>query len=190
MSARPATVTRFTQDLDAVLASARDTVESAESVRRYLGERLAEKKFLPEEFLRPVPEGYARRLLHRNDETGHVAVVMVWGPGQGTPIHDHGGIWCVEGVYEGLIEVTRYDITGPVTGGRVPMRVVEVLHSGIGQCGALIPPVEFHRIRNSASERAITVHVYGQELTRCRTFEPTPEGDYIVRHRVLSYSEF
>ncbi len=26
---------------------------------------------------------------------------MTWGPGQGTPLHDHAGIWCVEGVVEG-----------------------------------------------------------------------------------------
>ena len=35
---------------------------------------------------------------------------MTWGPGQGTPVHDHGGLWCVEGVVEGQIAVTRYDV--------------------------------------------------------------------------------
>ena len=35
---------------------------------------------------------------------------MTWGPGQGTPLHDHAGMWCVEGVLEGRIEVARYDL--------------------------------------------------------------------------------
>ena len=29
-------------------------------------------------------------------------------PGQGTPIHDHGGLWCVECVLQGRIEVRAY----------------------------------------------------------------------------------
>src|SRR5437867_2673436 len=65
---------------------------------------------LPERFRRVRPEGYARRLLHRNDALGYTAVVMTWGPGQATPLHDHAGIWCVEGVVEGRMDVTQYDL--------------------------------------------------------------------------------
>ena len=65
---------------------------------------------LPERFLRVRPEGYARRLLHRNDDLGYTAVVMTWGPGQGTPLHDHAGIWCVEGVLSGQMDVTQFDL--------------------------------------------------------------------------------
>ena len=35
---------------------------------------------------------------------------MTWGPGQGTPLHDHAGIWCVECVVEGEMEVRQYDL--------------------------------------------------------------------------------
>jgi predicted metal-dependent enzyme (double-stranded beta helix superfamily) len=27
---------------------------------------------------------------------GFSVIAMTWGPGQGTPIHDHAGMWCVE----------------------------------------------------------------------------------------------
>ena len=37
-------------------------------------------------------------------------VAMTWGPGQGTPIHDHAGIWCVEGVIQGEMTVTSYQV--------------------------------------------------------------------------------
>ena len=40
---------------------------------------------------------------------------MVWQPGQQTPIHDHGGVWCVEGVYQGHMHITQYDVT-PIDG--------------------------------------------------------------------------
>src|SRR5213594_1458029 len=64
---------------------------------------------LPDRFRRVRPEGYARRLLHRNDDLGYTAVVMTWGPGQRTPLHDHAGIWCVEGVVQGRMDVTQYE---------------------------------------------------------------------------------
>ena len=46
---------------------------------------------LPPRFFVPLPHTYARRLLHRDDERGYNAIVMTWGPGQGTALHDHGG---------------------------------------------------------------------------------------------------
>src|SRR5687767_5634123 len=65
---------------------------------------------LPEAFWRTRQEGYARRLLHQNPTLGYTAVVMTWAPGQSTPLHDHGGLWCVEGVVDGAMEVTRFDL--------------------------------------------------------------------------------
>ena len=43
-------------------------------------------------------------------EGRYSAIVMTWGPGQGTAVHDHGGLWCVEGVVDGEIAVTQYDV--------------------------------------------------------------------------------
>jgi 3-mercaptopropionate dioxygenase len=53
---------------------------------------------LPAHFTQARPESYARRLLHRDPGGRYTAIVMTWGPGQGTAVHDHGGLWCVEGV--------------------------------------------------------------------------------------------
>src|SRR5882724_12018043 len=65
---------------------------------------------LPERFRRVKPESYARRLLYSDPELGFTALVMTWGPGQQTALHDHAGIWCVEGVLEGEMEVHRFDL--------------------------------------------------------------------------------
>ncbi len=72
---------------------------------------LAEGLLLPESL--PPASGrnrYCRRLLYRDPELGFTAVVMTWGPGQQTALHDHAGIWCVEGVIEGKMEVTRFEL--------------------------------------------------------------------------------
>src|SRR6186997_971180 len=39
---------------------------------------------------RPSAENYARHLLHRDLKNRFVVLSVVWLPGQGTPIHDHG----------------------------------------------------------------------------------------------------
>ena len=55
---------------------------------------------LPDCVHEPIQDHYARRELYRSREHGYSVVAMTWGPGQGTPIHDHCGLWCVEGVWE------------------------------------------------------------------------------------------
>src|SRR3546814_15103518 len=55
---------------------------------------------LPDEVFEPLDDHYARRELYRSPEHGYSVVAMTWAPGQGTPIHDHCGLWCVEGVWE------------------------------------------------------------------------------------------
>ena len=53
---------------------------------------------LPECVHRPVSDHYARRPLYHSREHGYSVIAMSWGPGQGTPLHDHDAMWCVEGV--------------------------------------------------------------------------------------------
>ncbi|MEO6249681.1 MAG: cysteine dioxygenase, partial [Luteimonas sp.] len=43
----------------------------------------------------PIVDHYARRELYRSQRHGYSVVAMTWGPGQGTPVHDHSGLWCV-----------------------------------------------------------------------------------------------
>ena len=52
----------------------------------------------------------APRALSQPAEHGYSVVAMTWGPGQGTPLHDHSGLWCVEGVWHGELEITQYEL--------------------------------------------------------------------------------
>jgi predicted metal-dependent enzyme (double-stranded beta helix superfamily) len=143
---------------------------------------------LPERFRRVRPEGYARRLLHRDDTLGYTAVVMTWGPGQGTPLHDHAGIWCVEGVVEGRMDVTQYDL---VEEGHASCRFEArgCVHAAVGSAGCLIPPFDYHTLANAIDEPSITLHVYGGEMTTCHVFEPAGDGRYVRREKPLTYTD-
>jgi len=143
---------------------------------------------LPERFHRTRPEGYARRLLHRDDDLGYTAVVMTWGPGQRTPLHDHAGIWCVEGVVEGRMDVTQYDLVED-SGAAYRFEAKGCVHAAVGSAGCLIPPFEYHVLANALDEPSITLHVYGGEMTTCHVFEPTGHGRYVRRERTLGYHD-
>jgi 3-mercaptopropionate dioxygenase len=166
-------------DTDAITASVKRELENAIKAREVT---------LPERFHRTQPGGYARRLLYRSDALGYSAVVMTWAPGQRTPLHDHAGIWCVEGVVEGRMDVTQYDLVEE-SADRYRFEARGCVHAAVGSAGCLIPPFEYHVLSNAIDRPSITLHVYGGEMTSCHVFEPAGDGRYIRRERALQYDE-
>ena len=144
---------------------------------------------LPDTYWRTRQEGYARRLLHQNAALNYTAVVMTWAPGQRTPLHDHGGLWCVEGVVDGAMEVTQFDLADQSDGFYAFVERGR-LRAEVGSAGSLIPPVDYHVLGNALADRpSLTLHVYGGDLTKCHVFLPRPDGRYERHDRALSYHE-
>ena len=136
----------------------------------------------------PLPDTYARRLLHRDPSGQYTMVVMTWGVGQKTSLHDHAGIWCVECVYKGQIQVTSFSCRGgDPERDLVKFEKETVIHAGVGQAGALIPPFEYHVLENADTQPTITLHVYGGELDHCHIFEPVGDA-WVRRYRELTYT--
>lgn len=152
---------------------------------------------LPERFRRSRAESYCRRLLYRDPEMGFTALVMTWGPGQCTALHDHSGMWCVEGVVEGEMEVTRYELLSPQPAPREDQAEGPFFFAArgrqracAGSAGALIPPYEYHVLANAQPDRvSLTLHVYGGEMKSCSVFLPEPEGGYRRVVRTLGYDD-
>src|SRR5215207_487964 len=114
---------------------------------------------LPDSVMTARPDHYARRLLHRDPRGRYTAIVMTWGPGQGTAVHDHGGLWCVEGVVDGEIAVTQY-LVQQESDGYYHVTPVGSLLAGTGSAGCLIPPTDHHVLANARPARAsITLHI-------------------------------
>ncbi|HTQ11210.1 MAG TPA: cysteine dioxygenase family protein, partial [Fimbriimonadaceae bacterium] len=134
--------------------------------------------FIDPSFLKPARDSYARRLLHKDPKGRYTALVMVWDKGQGTALHDHDNMWCVECVYRGRIKVDSYRMLsdgGDGSDRNSPVYAFEhetTVYAGPGEAGALIPPFDHHTIRNPDESSAVTIHIYGGEMTHCHVFLP------------------
>lgn len=127
-----------------------------------------------------IVDHYARRELYRSPQHGYSVVAMTWGPGQGTPLHDHSGLWCVEGVWHGELEITQYELLEQ-TGDRYRFRAAGGMLAGPGSAGSLIPPHEYHTIRNASADKiAVSLHIYQAEMAYCAKFQPQ-SGEWYVR---------
>ena len=83
---------------------------------------------------------------------------LVWQPGQLTPIHDHIA-WCAFGVMQGVEYETLYRDDGDhlTEIGRVANQV--------GDVSGFAPPGDIHRVHNTGDITAISLHVYGADLS-------------------------
>jgi predicted metal-dependent enzyme (double-stranded beta helix superfamily) len=144
---------------------------------------------LPANFHVPLADTYARRLLHRDPEGRYTVVAMTWGPGQQTALHDHAGIWCVECVVHGEMEVTQYDLLTEAD-GEFRFEEQRRVTAGRGSAGCLIPPFEYHTLANARRDStSVTLHVYGGEMDHCHVFEPSGDGTYRRVTRTLRYHD-
>lgn len=160
--------------------------EITDCVRQVLCDMMSAKLLhLPECVYHSPEDHYARRLIHQDARRGYTIMAMTWAPGQGTPVHDHSGMWCVEAVWNGQIEVTQYELTD-TRGDRFRLEPRTTMRAGIGSAGSLIPPHEYHTIANPDSrEVAVTIHIYSGRMDQCAVFEPLGDNWYLRRKREL-----
>ena len=131
---------------------------------------------LPDCVREPSADHYARRELCASAEHGYSVVAMTWGPAQGTRIHDHSDMWCVEGVWQGRLEITQYQLAERDQ-QRYRFIAAGTIEAGTGSAGSLIPPHEYHTIRNPSDEAtAVSLHVYQRTMARSGVYSPEADN--------------
>lgn len=180
-------------NLDAVTAAfdaalAQPEAARIEAVTKVMAQVCAHKlSIFKDGQLDPSESGYARRLIHLDPAGRYSIVVAVWAPGQSTPLHDHNGLWCVEGVYQGRIRVTSFDVIDE-SGGVMQFKAEDSALVTTGEVGALIPPNEYHLTENAEKHGVtVTLHIYGGELTSCHAYYPK-NGSYHREPLELPYT--
>ncbi|WP_410602941.1 cysteine dioxygenase [Amycolatopsis sp. lyj-90] len=101
--------------------------------------------------------GYTRNTLHA--ESTFSITALVWRPGQLTEIHDH-LVWCTFLVLQGTETETIFDIDGD--------RLVRTAQRQrpAGSVSGVAPPDDIHQVHNTGDTVAITLHVYGADLSK------------------------
>lgn len=125
---------------------------------------------------------YLRIPLSSQEARSYEALLILWPPGHTTPIHDHAGLWGLELVLDGVLEVEAFSLAlQPVP--RLAARDCTVL--GIGDHAAFSGADYAHRCRNlSAQQPALSLHIYGGALDAYRSFHRQDAGDWVsVEHR-------
>ena len=171
---------RFVAALDQAVAAGDQHAVTA-AVRNALCRLIKDRDVrLPDCVHDPIYDHYARRELYRSPRHGYSVVAMTWGPGQGTPVHDHSGLWCVEGVWDGQLEITQFELLER-DGEHFRFRAAGGMQAGPGSAGSLIPPHEYHSIRNASPDAvAVSVHIYKAPMEACSMFVPQ-DGEWFTR---------
>jgi 3-mercaptopropionate dioxygenase len=113
------------------------------------------------------PERYRSHVLHVEPDGSFSVVGLVWRPGQITPIHDH-VTWCVFGVVQGTEHEELFD---------AELKAIGESDNRAGDVSGFAPPGDIHRVHNTGDETAISIHVYGTDVSRIgssvrRLYEP------------------
>jgi len=138
-----------------------DWQETADRVAEVLRGQLPAPSVLTNEQLEGDPARYQTHLLHAEPDGSFSVAVMVWLPGQQTPVHDHLS-WCVTAVLQGT---EHEEIFAPAS-GRPGLEVVARNDNPAGTVSAFAPPGDIHRVSNAGAGTAVSLHVYGTDISR------------------------
>jgi 3-mercaptopropionate dioxygenase len=156
------------QGLDELVAGVRAAVsahgdwhQTAGLVAGQLRRHLPSPELLSAEQRAGDPEGYRSHPLYVAPDGAFSIVALVWRPGQVTPIHDH-VTWCVFGVIQGI----EYEELFTVDDERACLVPLGTSLNKTGDVSGSAPPGDIHRVRNVGDRTAISIHIYGTDVSR------------------------
>jgi predicted metal-dependent enzyme (double-stranded beta helix superfamily) len=140
----------------AAVSERADWPETAQLVEEQLRQHLPRPEMLTAEQRLGSSDGYRTHTLHVEPDRSFSIIVLVWRPGQMTRIHDH-LTWCVFGVIQGVEHEELFD---------AGLNLVGESDNHAGDVSGFAPPGDIHRVHNTGDTTAISIHVYGTDVTR------------------------
>jgi predicted metal-dependent enzyme (double-stranded beta helix superfamily) len=157
--------TRCPADLLTAIRAATSRHEDWQRTAELVATQLRRNLPAPDVLTVPEREGesddYRCHVLHVEPDGSFSVTAMVWRPGQVTPIHDH-VTWCVFGVLQGI----EYEELYAVSADGSHLTQVGRNRNHEGEVSGFAPPGDIHRVRNIGDCVAISLHVYGADITR------------------------
>ena len=154
---RPATrLSPLVAGIRTAIESRADWAETAQLVADQLRRHLPTPDLLTAAQRLGSPDDYCAHNLFVEPDGSFSIVALVWRPGQLTRIHDH-ITWCVFGVIQGVEHEELFDAGCNMVGRS---------ENHVGDVSGFAPPGDIHRVHNTAAQTAISIHVYGTDVTR------------------------
>jgi predicted metal-dependent enzyme (double-stranded beta helix superfamily) len=176
-------LSEFIRDLEAAVAAERDQAKIVGRVEPLM-QRLVtsdDLTWLKPEYRQPptgkagVAAGYGQYCLYRRG-TELSVIAFCWGPGQGTPIHDHLS-WGVLGFIDGCEKETRYRRIDDGTNAECArLEEIGVYYTEKGCTSHIVTPSrDIHKVENPGATPSVSIHVYGCDMGRQRRRRYDPQ---------------
>jgi predicted metal-dependent enzyme (double-stranded beta helix superfamily) len=149
-------LTGLIEGVRAVVAVQADWSDTARMVADQLRTHLPTPEVLTAEQRLGSPDDYVGHTLYVEPDGSFSIVALVWRPGQVTRIHDH-VTWCVLGVIAGTEHEELFD---------ADLNLIGRSANGAGEVSGFAPPGDIHRVRNVGDTTAISIHIYGTDISR------------------------
>lgn len=93
-------------------------------------------------------------------------ILICWGAGHQTPIHDHGGEECWVKIIEGEFKETIYkqDESGE-------LNIAKFAISKSNDITYMVDFMGFHSLENLSKKRSMTLHLYAKPIRKCNMFD-------------------
>jgi len=150
---RVGTLTDLIVGVRTAVSAHADWTDTAQLVAEQLREHLPGPDVLTPEQRLGSPDDYIAHTLYVEPDGSFSIIAVIWRPGQTTRIHDH-VTWCALGVIQG---VEHFD---------AELNLIGHNENHVGDVSGFAPPGDIHRVRNTGETTAISIHVYGTDVTR------------------------
>jgi cysteine dioxygenase len=129
-------------------------------------------------------EHYTRNLVAR--EARFELMVLCWGPGQASPIHNHEGQDCWMAVLEGDMEEARFEMPRSASAGPLTAKGAACFRAG--QVAFIRDEMGLHLVRPGPEGRSagVTLHLYSLPYDDCNCY--CPDTGQVTRKRLGHHS--
>ncbi|KAK6492763.1 cysteine dioxygenase type 1-like isoform X2 [Huso huso] len=112
---------------------------------------------------------YTRNLVDEGNGKFNL-IILCWGEGHGSSIHDHTDSHCFMKLLQGQLKETLFEWPDNKMNGGMTKKSERILHEN--QCAYINDSIGLHRVENvSHTEPAVSLHLYSPQFDHCNTFD-------------------
>lgn len=122
---------------------------------------------------------YTRNLVDEGNGKFNLMIIC-WGEGHGSSIHDHTNSHCFLKMLQGNLKETLYDWPQKKMNGAMVKKSEVVVK--LNQCAYINDSIGLHRVENpSHTETAVSLHLYSPPFDQCHTFDQRTGHKNVVK---------